>query len=330
MGMKKDFIVCSDCFKDLGLKMEAENFGIKTKHVCPNCKSRNGAKFDKERLNNLCFHFFVQNSAYKLVYGGAPKIQYNEAHYNLDDDIDFSNFLQEDIKIFRKYLKIGFFYYGPRLCYLGENAPLKNFLQHGNSKECKTALKSLLENSEIKYYDEKNTFYRLRRNPKDPLKESEYDSAPKGSGRFNNSGFKLMYASSDIETCVHECRVKMNDELYMVTLQPTTTLKLLDLTKIKDPNEYDLFESLDFAMNLLFNADKNSYTACRKIAKYIARFKFDGLLSTSYFNTYLNKKTINVTLFGNPIKENKVKIVGINRLFINKMHYDISFGPTLE
>ena len=29
-------------------------------------------------------------------------------------------------------------------------------------------------------------------------------------------------------------------------------------------------------------------------------------------------------------KEGKVKIIGINRLFVNKMHYDISFGPTVD
>lgn len=328
--MKNDYILCSECFKDFGLRLEAENFGVKNKKTCPNCDSHRGFKLTKEQLNELCFSFFVQNSSYKAIYGGAPLIQYNEAHFNLDDDIDFSKFIQEDIELFRKHLKIGFFYYGPRLCYLGENTPLKSFLQHGNSKECKEALKTLLEHSEIKYYDENNIFYRLRKNPADPFKESEYDSAPKGTGRFNDSGFKLMYASNDIETCVHECRVKMNDELYMVTLKPTKKLKLLDLTKINDPYEYDLFESFDYAMNLLFNADKNSYTACRKIAKYIARFKFDGLLSNSYFNNYLKKKTINVTLFGNPIKEGKVKIIGINRLFVNKMHYDISFGPTVD
>jgi len=54
-----------------------------------------------------------------------------------------------------------------------------------------------------------------------------------------------MYASQDLQICVHECRVTAEDDLYVATLAPSRDMKLLDLTELltEDVSE---FESLDF------------------------------------------------------------------------------------
>lgn len=58
-------------------------------------------------------------------------------------------------------------------------------------------------------------------------------------------GLPIMYASQDLQICVHECRVTAEDDLYVATLAPSRDMKLLDLTELltEDVSE---FESLDF------------------------------------------------------------------------------------
>lgn len=141
--------------------------------------------------------------------------------------------MKNDVEIFRQHLKIGFFYYPPRLCYLGENDYIHDFSAHYNSNNFKNAIKKLIEKSRTKYYNSKNLFYRLRKNPQNPTLISEYDSAPRGKGRFNKSNNQLLYASKSIKACIKECRVNEMDELYIATLKPVNKLKLLDLTNIK-------------------------------------------------------------------------------------------------
>ena len=328
--MEDKYRICSECFNDIGLKIEAKKIGIKNNDICPSCGNKKGYKLDNELLDDLCHKFFVLNNYYKSSYGGSFYIKYNKYHYNNDDNIIFAKNLNNDIEIFRQHLQIGFFYNSPRLCYFGENDYIHNLSEHYNSKIFKNAMEQLIEKSRTKYYNSKNIFYRLRKNPQHPTLSFEYDSAPRGRGRFNEIQTKLLYASKDIETCIKECRVNEMDELYIATLRPVNKLKLLDFTNIDDLNDNDLFESIGFAINLLMNANENSYKICRKIANYIKRQGFDGFISDSHFKPYLNNSAINITIFGSPIKENKVKVLNINRLNLNKIKYDISFGSSIE
>ena len=240
--MDSKYFLCSECFKDIGLKTEAKKVSIKDNSVCIHCGKKTGNKLNKKLLDVLCHNFFVINSSYKHTYGGSYYINYNKAHYGTDDNIMFTKSLEDDVKIFQKYLKIGFFFYGPRLCYLGENKYLRQFSKHGNSNEYNNAIKKLIENSKIKYYTPKNIFYRLRKNPQNPTLNTEYDSAPSGKGRYNQNGMRLLYASKDIQTCIQECRIIDSDKLYIATLKPTKRLKLLDLTNISHTDNVDLFE----------------------------------------------------------------------------------------
>ncbi len=42
----------------------------------------------------------------------------------------------------------------------------------------------------------------------------------------------ILYASQDVEVCVHECRVTVEDDRYMATLAPVRDVRLLDLTAV--------------------------------------------------------------------------------------------------
>lgn len=94
-----------------------------------------------------------------------------------------------------------------------------------------------------------------------------------------------MYASRDLDTCLHECRVSVEDDLFVATLRPRRTLKLLDVSRLlHEPREVSEFESLDLAVNMLFLAGEHSYAVTQEISGAVQRAGFDGMAYPSYFS----------------------------------------------
>ena len=198
-------------------------------------------------------------------------------------------------------------------------------------------------------------FYRVRIGPKDPADPAEYDSPPPGipgKGRLESPSLPVMYGSSDLQVCIHECRATAGDELFAATLNPTRAFTLLDLTEILHEEGVTEFESLDLAVNMLFLAGPHSYEIARDIAIAARASDYDGLLYPSYFSLlrtggvpfettyglshrrfaqlsdYEKAKVVpNVALFGRPIEEGKVNVRCINRVVMRRVEYDLSFGP---
>jgi len=198
-------------------------------------------------------------------------------------------------------------------------------------------------------------FYRIRKSPGAPEEPSEYDSPPlalAGRGRLDSPGFPVMYASPDLQVCIHECRVTAEDEVYVATLAVTSALRLLDLSALLTKEPGAEFESLDMAVHMLFLAGSHSYSISRKICLAAHAAGFDGLIYPSYFSLlcigaipfetvygvsprglpalhgYEQAKTLpNVALFGRPIENAKVEARCINRLILRRVEYEVHFGP---
>ncbi len=64
-------LLCSDCFRDEGLKIDAYKIGIDNDRKCPKCKSTSGHKLTKGLVQDLCYRFFVRGTILKFDYGGA-------------------------------------------------------------------------------------------------------------------------------------------------------------------------------------------------------------------------------------------------------------------
>lgn len=347
-------VLCSNCFKDQGLRLTAFNVGIDKKSLCPQCKTENGRKLNKELVMELAYKFFVRSTVHKTYFGGAPMIQFNKQQYK-NSSIYVPKWLEDDIKLIEDTIKVGFFNYGPHLWMVGEVEPLKKL---ESKSERHKIINRILKEYPARIFTKKEIIYKLRKEPKDPSNFNEYDSPPLGNenlgkGRFDSTNFPMMYASQDLETCVHECRVTVDDKLFLATLYPTRDLKLLDLTEIID--EYKgvtEFESLDMAVHMLFSAGQHSYEITRKIAFSACQAKFDGLIFPSYFSmvckgampfdsgygisirklpsykTYAKSQIMpNVALFGRPIEEKIIEVKCVNRLVLNKVKYDVLFGP---
>lgn len=344
-------LLCSNCFTDEGLRIDAAKCGLEQQGDCPNCKSPEGRKLTKKDIECLAWRFFVGGSTIRCQYGAAPAIQCNEHHYG-KSDISPSPWLKNDIKMIEEATKIGFFHYGPRLWMVGEIEPLKALQR--------PATRAQIIGRVLKEYPErtlaKNTkFYRIRVSPQHPADPMEYDSPPvalAGNGRLDSSGFPVMYGSQDIDTCIHECRAAAEDDIYVATLKAQRNLRLLDLTQVLE-EEGTEFDSLDMAIHMLFLARSHSYEISRAIALAARDAGFDGAIYPSFFSLirtgghpfetayglslrrflperrkYVETFTIkNFALFGRPLESGVARVECINRLILTQVGYLGHFGP---
>lgn len=349
MREKYPIVACSECFTDRGLKLDAERIGTDDKPPCPNCGSSAGRKLSLEGLKSLAYRFFVWGSLLQYDYGATPLIQFNKQQ---STSIDVSPWLRRDVKLFEKLLGIGFFDYGPRLWMVGEVEPLKA-LQ--NKKKRSSVIEHILSEYPERVIGMGETFYRIRKSPKDSSDPQEYDSPPEhiaAAGRLGAKGLPVLYASPDLQLCVHECRVTAEDELYVATLKPQRALKLLDLSVLLKEEDVTEFESLDMTVHMLFLAAKHSYKITRSIAASARSAGFDGIIYPSYFSLlrlgempfqtvygisnrrisyfqeYEQDKAIpNLAVFGRPIENGTLIIKCINKIILSRVTYDFHFGP---
>jgi hypothetical protein len=344
-------LLCSDCFTDHGLGLDAARIGIANALPCPNCGARNSKKLTLYLLGVLAFQFFVRGSVIRARYGSAPFIQFNEHHYRKDSFGGLPS-LRRDAELIGNKARIGFFDYGPRLWMIGHVTPLEE-LQDPQRRN--SVIKRILEEYPHRTCSPTQTLYRLRANPIIPSNPREYDSPPDrfvGQGRLDSLELPVMYCSQDIEGCVHECRVTVEDELYLAALKPVRELRLLDLTELLVEEHVTEFESLDMAVHMLFYAAAHSYPISRAVALAARDAGFDGLIYPSYFSQVrlegMPFETVygisvrrfpkaakyakfgvfpNVALFGRPVRNGIVSVTCINRLILRKARYDIGFGP---
>ena len=344
-------LLCSNCFTDEGLRIDAANHGLEQQGNCPNCHSADGKKLTKEHIESLAWRFFVSGTTIRCEYGAAPVIQFNEHQYGKSTIVP-STWLEKDISLIEEAAKIGFFHYGPRLWMVGEVEPLKAL------QDTKTRFQ-IIERILRKYPEEilrkSSQFYRLRVGPQRPAEPSEYDSPPlafAGKGRLDSPGLSVMYGSQDLDVCIHECRASTEDEIYVATLKSQRDLRLLDLSFPLNEDVTE-FESLDMAVHMLFLARSHSYDISRDIAIAAQEAGFDGVIYPSFFslirtgahpfetsyglslrryhpdrNQYVEATTIrNLALFGRPVESGMVSVECINRLILTQVGYRGHFGP---
>lgn len=345
----REFRVCSHCFRDEGLRLDAERIGVSHSTACSNCGATIGRKLDVDRLAALAHRFFVWGSLQRCDYGAAPLIQFNE---HQETSITVPSWLEPDIRLIERTLGVGFFHYGLHLWMIGEVEPLKAL---GDPASSPAIIERILQEYPDLVLRAEDTFYRIRKAPSTPDQPHEYDSHPvasAGKGRLDSPGFPVMYASADLQVCVHECRVTAEDDLYVATLTPVSSLRLLDLSALLTHEDATEFESLDMAVHMLFLAGAHSYPIARRISLAAHSAGFDGLVFPSYFSLlrlgvmpfetvygvsrrrfpqlqdHEQAKIVpNLAIFGRPIEQSKIKLRCINKLILHQVEYGVHFGP---
>jgi hypothetical protein len=342
--------LCSECFRDEGLRIDARLGGFDDASACPNCKKTDGKKLDVPHIEEIAHRFFVRGTVFRTEYGGAPLVQFNT---HQKTSIDLSSQLAEDVRLFEQLLGIGFFYYGPRLWMVGEVTPLNELLDDATRE---AVIQRITTEYPTVVLDTTDSFYRLRLAPKDPNAHHEYDSPPDqflGRGRLDSPNLPILYGSQDIEVCVHECRTTVDDEAFLATLKPTRELRLLDLSALLEEDTTE-FESLDMALHMLFLAASHAYPITREIAIAARANGFDGVIYPSYFSfartgampfetiygisirriqelqaQALSHTVPNIGMFGRPIRDGLLRVDCLNKVILNRVIYDLRFGPVL-
>ena len=280
-------ILCSDCFEDRGLTLEACKVGKLSDRKRPECGSRTGLKLSSEAVDELTRRFFIYGSYLKTTYGGASLIRFGRG------DVRFPEWLIADTLMLKRKAGYEFRYNGPRTFMIGEVYPLQELATAESRDDAADEVVRIFPRRTL---ERGETFYRLRKGidlgkQGSPL---EFDTPPDevlGHGRLDEKGFPVLYGSQDLEICVHECRVTKADECHIAVLESLTELNLLDLTaEIDDPGPTP-FESLSLAIQFAFGAEAHSYEITRAIAKAAKRANLHGLIFPSYFSS-LKRTTI--------------------------------------
>lgn len=66
-------LLCSNCFSNEGLRIDAAKVGFENGDSCPNCRSVSGRKLTKVLIKKLCHRFFVRGTITRCKFGGSPK-----------------------------------------------------------------------------------------------------------------------------------------------------------------------------------------------------------------------------------------------------------------
>src|SRR5207245_10091658 len=104
-----EFLVCSECFRDQGLRLDAERLGHAAPSPCPNCGATNSLKLSADRLDDLAHRFFVWGSLIRANYGAAPRIQFNE---HQPTSITVPSWLEADLRPIERTFRTGVLRYG--------------------------------------------------------------------------------------------------------------------------------------------------------------------------------------------------------------------------
>jgi len=332
-----NFLLCSACFQDIGLKLEAQRIGQlrRPKKSCPNCASREGYSLDNKALHKLQRQFFSRATAPNQLRDDIAILGVDD--YPPDTSIrpTLRSEAQADWDLIQSKISGRLFYRSPKLFFLG----ITNHFGWYQSLSKEVVRNDIVP--KLRFTDVHPTapFYRIRINVTEPNKfdEAQYDAPPnlrrRGFGRFDNPKLPLLYGSPNLQVCIHECRVTLADQTFVATLAPTRTLRLIDLSgnydQVEDTGPFD--DLFWFFRGLMNASSPNVYRYCRRIAQTIKDITdADGFVYNSYYTNVAGDtggKAFNYALFGRPISEGKLKVVSINTIRLSRITYDYHLGP---
>ena len=346
-----EMVACSKCFKNEGLRLMATEIGTRnnSETSCPICNSTGGVKFNRRLLAKLAKEFFEMGTYNRTGFGGASLVKFNDTRFTEEGTIGC--WTSSDAKLIENILHIGFFWYGPHTWKVGINDRLEELSQEGSHEQ---VIDQIIDQAPVKSINEEFHFYRIRSHG---FGKSEFDhSSPvefdcprnktENFDRFDSPNFSVLYGSPDLQTCLHECRVTLEDIVFVAKLSPRRELKLLNLIDFPCQSGLTPHESLKAAVDMLFYAGECSYEITREIAIKARNSGFDGILYPSFIQNLQNKeynittlgipshdpveygeKIQNIAIFGRPIKEGILQVSCINRVILQQSSYVIKMGP---
>jgi hypothetical protein len=235
---------------------------------------------DRETLLEVCQALFVQGSIPSGRGIFAPLVQVNDLHGSSDQ---FGTpVLNADIDFLRDALQIYCFYYGPPLWMFGKTPGEDGAVEWYDGN-----LDHIIENCSDLSLSGGAALYRVQLNlGETDLCACRFCSPPQENRmmfwRFDNEDLPICYTAFDVETCLHETRVSLEDEIYVGVLKPRRNLRLLDLSTCATPEGTTQFEDPAIWLRSLLYNGKESYETCRRLATRIRDRGYDGFMYESY------------------------------------------------
>ena len=262
-------LLCSNCFVNVGLRLEAERIGgAQVETPCPHCGKSGGRVLDSSGSELLLHRFFVRGSIPPEIGGDAPLYQFNPQHY--PGRVLFSTELDGDLRLLSEHLQVGLFHYGPALWRLGYTDHYNALTQERSAEERERAWTDILSRCEKATLRPGQVIFRVRKSEEliAPT-PSEFDTPPTQDGRYDITGFPVLYAAEDVETCLHECRVTLADYINVAALTPQRELSLLDLQSVDDSAARNPFERVAILLRKFAYSGHEDYNLCRELASRI-------------------------------------------------------------
>lgn len=323
-------IACPKCFSNWGFRQVVASHADLPDAACPQC-SNFGPLIASESLADAVRVFFVEGSYVAETFAPVYHVNSSNPH-----PAKFDATLDDDAKLACSLTAEVIFDYGPPLWRVGE-VDLKHAFDQGGEKR-EDAARAFVANAPRIQLQTGTQLFRIRKNPdvdETITTPTAFDPPShlieRSPGRWDDGHTAVLYASDDIELCLHECRVLTADEIVVASLLAARPLTLLDLTAefplsgttaFEDPNIFARFLSLSRLDQWLEHA--------RAVARAAESAGLDGIRYTSYYaQAKHHSNALNVALFGRVLEAGDLAIDSVNRLRLTDARYQFSFGPVL-
>jgi len=323
--MISDNKTCVACIKNMGLKWMAEGLASDREHNFEVC-GHTSKYLNAEGVEKLAYAFFVEGSIPPSLGGRAPIYNIKTKGIN---ELKFDSELDSDIALLSQFKPLRLYHYGPPLHKIGATTHYQDLvINNVTGLERQKIWADVISACETIFLEVNTQIFRARNGDElPPALTEEFDSNPiPKEGRYNRNGEHIFYGSFEVETCLHEVRVKLSDWIAVATFKVGKELKLLDLTRVTDPPGTQ-FESISILINKLVFSDKNEYPLCQELSDEIRSRGYDGFIISSYFKQAHKKDLKNIVLFDKPAKAGKLYLESTNKVNLESIAYDYSFGP---
>jgi hypothetical protein len=335
-------LLCSNCFKNVGISIEAQRIGTSTTLPCPKCGSVDGAKLTKEQLQTLQFNFFLGGSRVTAYFPSPIGL----AGANLSP-FQFEGNTWADYLLIKSLTDTELFWHGPHLdrlglCLLRDKvlARLKPDdypwpLDIGHDVTIDDLWDAALAVVKAQILPAGQKVFRVRSLAKNPLDVSEYDSPPTKlikACRFNDSTHQVFYGAFDAETCIIELKLGpseiVRNEVTIARFQLKQSLRVLNLCDFRANglNHSDFRECRALLSGLLF-PHQQDYFLTQSLSRHIEKRGYDGILHPSAF-IYIGKpEAKNLVVFRAPVADGRLQLLDINSIAVDSLKYELLFGP---
>lgn len=320
-------MACIECFQNYGLKQIAKSLIIsRNETFCERCGSK-ACILEKNDLDQILSTLFIDGSVPPLSYPGAPI--YKAAESYPKGDIQFLTELDQDLSLLEEELDLGLFFYGPPTWMVG----ITDYWHDLNDDDLipqnrNDVLNKVIGKCAKKILDENFDIFRVRAEEElPPAAPHQLDTPPTiKAGRYNTDNFPVFYGATDVETCLHEARATLADHILLGLFRPSKKLTLLDLTDTQETINHPS-EDVSIFFEGLFYSDSSGYHLNQELSAAIKEKGYDGFITKSYYNQAHENDLTNISIFGHPVKENKLKLISTNSIRLQKIKYDFTFGP---